>query len=788
MVDLSGQQLGNYRLRHLLGRGGFAEVYLGEHIHLQTLAAIKVLGIQMGSHELADFLREAQTIAHLLHPCIVRVLDFGVEGNMPFLVMDYAPNGTLRQCYPKGTCVPILTIISHVTQVAQALQYAHNRKVIHRDVKPENMLLGINNQVLLSDFGISIIEQNTSILITQQRLSSSPTGTCYYMAPEQIQGSAHPASDQYALGVVVYEWLCGSRLFSGEALAVMYQHVNVPPPPLREKIPEISPAVELVVLRALAKDPQQRFATIEDFAKALEQASQARESATLPAWPLSIQPVYDPLPVQRASQAQEPATIPARSRSEQPVLNPPPVQQARQRQEAVIPPAWPRRAPEPTGIVGPVPRRGGLFTGKAMLLVGLALVFVVGSVAFLLSTSNKGSNAKLVVNTQATAEVHAHASATANFRATVTAATNAYNAATAGGIMLGFNAQHTRVNPYEQALTPANVAMLTQAWKDNTGGGIGSAPTVANGIVYISSSGGKMYAINAGTGEVLWNKPIGSYDFGNAPTVANGVVYMGGFDHLLYALDSETGATLWTAPTGGRIGSSPTLANGVIYIGSDDGTLYAFDAAKGKQHWSVATGGFIRSSPAVANGVVYVGSDDNNLYAIKADTGAILWKVPAGDKIRSSPAVANGVVYVGSDDNNLYAIKADTGAILWKVPTGDKIRSSPAIANGVVYVGSEDHKLYAFDAATGKLRWSSLSGDTIDSSPAIANGVLYIGSNDHKLYALNASGCASASCSPLWTVSTGGAVSASPTVANGFVYTGSNDGNLYAFHLTGVTP
>ncbi len=658
MADLSGQQLGNYRLRHLLGRGGYADVYLGEHIHLETLAAIKVLDIHMGSNELADFLREAKTIAHLLHPCIVRVLDFGVERNMPFLVMDYAPNGTLRQRYPKETCLPLLTIISYVTQVAQALQYAHNRKVIHRDVKPENMLLGINNQVLLSDFGISIIEQNTSILVTQKRLSSSPTGTCYYMAPEQIQGSAHPASDQYALGVVVYEWLCGSRPFSGEFFAVMYQHVNVPPPPLREKIPEISPTVEHVVLRALAKDPQQRFATIEDFAKALEQASQAQKSATLPAWPLSKQPVYNPLPVQQTSQAQEPATLLARSRSEQPVLNP--VQQVRQRQEDVIPPAWPRRAPEPPGIIGPVHRSRGLFTGKAMLLVGLALIIVVGSAAFLLSTSNKGSNARPAVNTHATA----------SFRATATAAINAYNVATASGIMLGFNAQHTRVNPYERALTPVNVTMLAQAWKANTGGSIGSAPTVANGIVYINSSSGNMYAISAGTGEVLWNKPIGSYDFGNAPTVANGVVYMGGFDHKLYALDSETGATLWTAPTGGRIGSSPTLANGVIYIGSDDGTLYAFDAATGKQLWSVPTGSFIRSSPAVANGVVYVGSDDNNLYAIKADTGAILWKVLTGDKIRSSPAIANGVVYVGSEDRKLYAFDAATGKLRWTFQRG----------------------------------------------------------------------------------------------------------------------
>src|SRR5207244_12947958 len=101
MADYAGQQLGNYHLRRLLGQGGSADVYLGEHIHLGTLAAVKVLHIRIGSNELDDFRREARTIAHLLHPHIVRVLDFGVEGNTPFLVMDYATNGTLRQCYPK---------------------------------------------------------------------------------------------------------------------------------------------------------------------------------------------------------------------------------------------------------------------------------------------------------------------------------------------------------------------------------------------------------------------------------------------------------------------------------------------------------------------------------------------------------------------------------------------------------------------------------------------------------------------------------------------------------------
>ncbi len=729
MTDYTGQQLGNYRLLQMLGQGGSADVYLGEHIHLGTQAAIKVLRFQIGSSKLDDFLREARIIAHLLHPHIVRVLDFGVEGNMPFLVMDYAANGTLRQCYPKGTYLPLATILSYVKQVAQALQYAHDRKIVHRDVKPENMLLDSNSQVLLSDFGISAIEQNTSTLITQQRIDSSAAGTISYMAPEQIHGSPHPSSDQYALGVVVYEWLCGSCPFSGEALAIMYQHVHVPPLPLREKLSTISPAIEHVVLRALAKDPRQRFATVEEFAQALEQADQAQEAPTL----LTL----------------------------------------------------PQHMIKPISNVEPIHQRKGpsLSRGMAMLLIGFALILVVGSVAFYLSSLNNHSHA-----TTATTATAAAAATTA----TAATSINAYNVGTASGVMAGFNAQHTRVNPYEKILTSANVSQLVQAWKAATGGGIGSAATVANGIVYINSNdvnshNGYMYALHVNTGAIIWKAYIGSYDFGCAPTVANGVVYMGSFDDNLYAFNARTGATLWKAPTRGRIGSSPTLVNGVIYVGSDDGTLYAFNASNGTNIWSVPTGSDIRSSPAVANGVVYVGSGDHNLYAINADNGSIRWTFTTGDQVISSPTVANGFVYVGSNDHTLYAFNANTGAVLWKAPTGGRIMSSPAIANGIVYIGSEDNTLYALDALKGTRLWTASTRSAINSSPTIANGVLYIGSNDHKLYAFNASGCGSVSCSPLWTASTGDQVASSPTVANGVVYIGSNDGHLYAFHLAGTT-
>ncbi len=130
-----GQQLGNYRLIQLLGQGNFSEVYLGKHVHLNTQAAIKVLHEHLANHDAEGFLNEARTIAHLRHPHIVRVLDFGIEGTTPFLVLDYAPYGNLRQLYPKGTLIPPDIVLAYVMQIADALQYAHQEKLIHRDIK-----------------------------------------------------------------------------------------------------------------------------------------------------------------------------------------------------------------------------------------------------------------------------------------------------------------------------------------------------------------------------------------------------------------------------------------------------------------------------------------------------------------------------------------------------------------------------------------------------------------------------------------------------------------------------
>src|SRR6266699_375114 len=157
MIDRVGQQLGNYQLVDLLGRGNWATVYLGEHMHLHTRAAIKVLHESFAQSEIEGFLSEAQTLARLRHPHIVRVLDFGVQESVPFLIMDYASGGTLRQHHPKGTRLPFEMILSYVKQLTSALQYAHEHRPSHRDLKPENLLLGPEQQIWLSDFGLAVV-------------------------------------------------------------------------------------------------------------------------------------------------------------------------------------------------------------------------------------------------------------------------------------------------------------------------------------------------------------------------------------------------------------------------------------------------------------------------------------------------------------------------------------------------------------------------------------------------------------------------------------------------------
>ena len=167
---------------------------MGEHIYLKSHAALKILRIQLTEEGAEQFLQEAQTLARLSHPHIVRVLDFAVQDSIPFLVMDYAIGGNLRQRHSAGTRLPPDTVVSYVQQMASALQYAHDQRLIHRDIKPENMLLSSRDDLLLSDFGLALFAPSTNSYSTQA-MARQVAGTSLYLAPEQLQGRSLCASD-----------------------------------------------------------------------------------------------------------------------------------------------------------------------------------------------------------------------------------------------------------------------------------------------------------------------------------------------------------------------------------------------------------------------------------------------------------------------------------------------------------------------------------------------------------------------------------------------------------------
>lgn len=338
----------------------------------------------------------------------------------------------------------------------------------------------------------------------------------------------------------------------------------------------------------------------------------------------------------------------------------------------------------------------------------------------------------------------------------------------------GFNEQHTAFNPYENVLTPGIVGNLVVDWKYKTASNVADAPAVANGVVYIPSDDGYLYALSANTGALVWKSGFrGNF---SSPAVANGAVYAGSVDYsnaYIDAFNASTGDLIWKSsavgpPTGAAI---PTVANGVVYIGSMDNNVYALDATTGAILWKYATQGQLYSSPAVANGVAYIGSEDHYVYALNARTGDLVWRRVLPEGIASSASVANGILYIGDTfpDDQLYALDAGTGDLLWTYGTG-----ATAVANGVVYVSTS--ALYALDAKTGTFLWEFNEPGL--SSPTVANGVVYVGAEDGRVFAVDAT-----TGELLWQYATGQIAGPSPAVVNGIVFIGSGDENVYAFHL-----
>lgn len=329
MRDLSGQTFGSYRLEGLLGRGGMGEVYRARHLRLTgRLAAVKVLLASFASDP--DFLRrfdqEANSAASLDHPNILPVWDYGEQDGTPFLAMPLVPAGSLKELLERRGPLSPAEAERYLAPIAEALDYAHSRGILHRDVKPANILLREDGRPQLADFGIAkAIEAGQTPGLTQ---AGGGIGTPEYMAPEQIEGRAEPRSDLYALGIALYQMLSGQLPYDGATpYEVAVKQISTPLPPLRRLRPDLAPAIETVMARALAKDPAARYPTGHAFATAFREAIARPNASPAPVpglydqrtMPLSVAPALAAEPGGRGA-ASPPPVASARRNSSWPLL------------------------------------------------------------------------------------------------------------------------------------------------------------------------------------------------------------------------------------------------------------------------------------------------------------------------------------------------------------------------------------------------------------------------------------------------------------------------------------
>ena len=309
MADLIGQSLGRYHILEQLGKGGMATVYKAYDTNLEREVAVKVIRREAFPPEQSDqllkrFEREAKALAKLVHPNIVAVIDYGSQDDNPYLVMEYMPGGTLKQ--KLGKPMPWPEAVRLLLPVARALQFAHSQGIIHRDVKPSNILLTESGDPMLTDFGIAkILEAGEA---TQLTATGVGIGTPDYMAPEQWTGTFGPQTDIYSLGVVLYQMVTGRLPFIADTpAAVLIKHARDPLPRPKSFVPDLPDAVEQLLIKALAKEPENRFRDMGAFAEALYQLARKQpEPETVEAEETQI----DQIPEQAAATQTEAAGTP----------------------------------------------------------------------------------------------------------------------------------------------------------------------------------------------------------------------------------------------------------------------------------------------------------------------------------------------------------------------------------------------------------------------------------------------------------------------------------------------
>jgi outer membrane protein assembly factor BamB len=326
---------------------------------------------------------------------------------------------------------------------------------------------------------------------------------------------------------------------------------------------------------------------------------------------------------------------------------------------------------------------------------------------------------------------------------------------------------------YSNSTVPSS---LDTIWNSSgaISGKVRSSPAVVDGMVFVGSSDGNVYALNATTGEKLCDPFWANASVESSPAVFNNMVFVGAMNGTVYALNADSLTKNWSTSIGHAIKSSPAVDKDMVFVGSDDGYMYALNASTSSEVWRFRTAYAVNSSAAVSGDKIFIGVTDGRVYALDME-GRPEWHFDANASVESSPTVADGRVFVGSDDGKLYAIH-ENGTHLWDKTLGPAVKSSPAVAYGRVFVGSMNGSFYALNVTNGNILNTTTLGDSVYSSPAVADGKIFVGSSDNRTYILNAT-----TFSPIESFTTQGCIYSSPAVADNKVFIGSDDWKVWCF-------
>ena len=686
----SGSVIAGYRLEEKIGTGGMAIVYRARDERLQRQVALKLMAPARSADESfrLRFIRESRAAAAVDDPHIIPVFEAGEAAGVLYIAMRYVAGGDVQGLLKRAGQLPAAQVAAIVSAVASALDSAHAAGLVHRDVKPANMLLdtrpGRPDHVYLSDFGLS----KGSLSSAGVTSSGQFLGTPNYTAPEQIQG--RPVSgqtDQYALACTAFELLCGEPVFPrDQGVAIIYAHLSQPPRSLLTQRPDLLPAADAVLARALAKAPQDRFGSCQEFAEALRASlSVAPAMATplaaqAPSWPGAG------TTAQLAARHRDMETAPRPHFPDRSSVAP------RLAAWGTVPPSrppapWQDTARAPTR---PVNRRTLLWVAAAIPVAAVA-----GAVGW--EASRRGEAATAGQKPAARAATTPTHDPDPRWQAHVPFGHGAVLAAAGGLVIVAGGLEGPRGNQ----VRALDAASGRPAWR-HTGSGVIDQVAATDQAVYLATD--PVSAVRASDGSELWTSPHTAL---YGPVEADGTVYVA--EGTLYALRARDGGLRWQYPA--DVTSHPVVAGGMLYTlgvrgGSRRTVLHAIRTADGAHQWDTPAppGGVLATDGQVVCAVEgeEVG-EPGRLWVWRASDGQPLWHGPRGTDY-GAPAMSGGVLYVVRADGTLIAYRAASGTPLWTAPS--TVGITPAVSAGVVYASDDFGRLAARRAADGKVTWT----------------------------------------------------------------------------------